>query len=171
MDQINIKKTQNTSPNNIKVVKVKTETNNLGILKFIVLFLLMLVQISITLLAYLYFVSFFRWYSLIALTLTLISCIHILSTPKNNYSKPIWIMFLIVFFSFGYIIYFFSDPRIFWFKSNRKYSKILENSYKFQKEYRDPKADEGVINNCKYLYTTGNFVNYKNTDTKYFFSL
>lgn len=170
MEEISIKKTQNTSPNNIKVVKVKTETNNLGVLKFIVLFLLMLVQISITFLAYLYFISFFRWYSLVALVLTLISCVHILSTPKNNYSKPIWIMFLIIFYSFGYIIYLFSDPRIFWFKSNRRYSKILKNSYQYQKEYKHLCSDEKIVSNCNYLNTAGNFISYKNTDTKYFSS-
>lgn len=168
MEEIKTKKIPSNSPNNIKVVKVKTEINNLGVLKFIVLFLLMLVQVSITFLAYLYFISFFRWYSLIALVFTLISCIHILSTPKNNYSKPIWIMFLIIFFSFGYIIYLFSDPRIFWFKSNRRYSKILENSYKYQEDYKKPNADEKIVSNCNYLNTAGKFVNYTNTDTKYF---
>ena len=54
-------------------------------------------------------------FSLIA---SLVTCVYVLSTNKNGQSKAVWIIFLLVCFTFGYIIFWLSDERIF-FKKNK----------------------------------------------------
>ena len=152
------------------VLKIKTERNSLGIIKTIIIVLLIALQAALFVLSYLYLVSFFSVFALFSIVFTLITCVYVISSNKNSQSKPIWILFLLVCFSFGYVIYLMSHERIFWGKRKKKYDKILEKSYKHQNKTDIEIADTAIKSECKYLETAGNFVSYTNTDTRYFAS-
>ena len=110
------------------IVKIKTERNSLGLLKTMIVVSFIFMQLILFLLVYLYFFSFFKWLTLVSFGLGLVLCIYVLSTDKNSQSKPIWVMFLIACSSFGFIVYFISSPRVFWYRQNKRYKKILEKS-------------------------------------------
>lgn len=150
------------------VVKIKTERNGLGVLKTLIVVLLIALQGSIFILSYLYFASFFQWFLLVSFIMSFMTCIYVLSTNKNSQSKPIWVLFLLICFSFGYIIYFISHERVFWAKHRKRYKKILDNSNKYQAKTNLNTNNEIIKSDCKYLETAGNFVAYSNTDSKYY---
>jgi len=163
IENIHIAKNQDAN-----VLKLKTERNGWGVLKTLVVILLIVVQASIFLLSYLYFISFFRWFSLFSFIMSFITSIYVLSTSKNSQSKPIWILFLLVCSSFGYIVYFISNERFFWGKYKKRYNKILEKSNKYISKTNDESTNILIKNECKYFETSGNFTTFSNTDTKYF---
>lgn len=154
----------------IDVLKIKTERNGLGVLKTLIIVLLIALQGAIFLLSYLYFVLFFQWFILVSLGMSLITCIYVLSTDKNSESKPIWVFFLLLCFSFGYIFYFISNEKIFWGRHQKRYNKILEKSKRYQVSQNFEISNEHVKSECNYLEVAGNFVSYINTKTKYFSS-
>ena len=171
MKNINTVNTSHLSQNtDIDVIKIKTERNSLGTLKTMIVLLLIFSQLIIFLLSYLYFISFWQWYFIISFGFSLCTCIYVLSTNKNSQSKPVWILFLLLCFSFGYIIYLISDERVFWGRQKKRYDKIISKSNKYQIQ-NDIKIDnKKVANDCQYLYTSGNFTTFNGTDTKYFSS-
>lgn len=154
----------------IDVLKIKTERNNLGVLKTLLVVFLIALQATVFFMSYIYFVSFIRWFAVFSLIMSIITCIYVLSSNKNSQSKPVWILFLLLCFSFGYIIYFISDDRIFWRKHRKRYTKILERSYKYQAKPANVETNQQVQNDCKYLYDVASFSGYTNTECKYFSS-
>lgn len=154
----------------IDVIKIKTERNSLGVLKTLLVMLLITLQLALFLISYLYFMWFFQSVVLVSLILTLFSCFYVLNTNKNSQSKPIWMIFLLLCFSFGYVIYFISDERVFWAKYKKRYIKILKNSQDI--EHNSPcLVEEGnLTGDSKYLYSAGKFRAYTGTQATYFSS-
>ena len=159
-----------TKNSDINVLKIKTERNNLGALKTFLVVLLIAIQAAVLLMSYLYLMWLFQSFVIISFGLSLVTCIYVLSTNKNSQSKPIWILFLLLFFGFSYVIYLISDERFFWHRHKKQYNKILEKSNKFAPDNKIEKASIQVKSDCSYLQSAGNFVSYTNTDTKYFSS-
>jgi len=152
----------------VPVLKVKTERNGLGVLKTLIIIGLIALQGILFIMSYLYFMSVFQYLFFLSLALTLGTCIYVISSNKNSQSKPIWILFLLVCFSFGYIMYFISNEKIFWGKNKKKYNAILERSNKTIEKTNLSTKNLCVKNDCEYLYSVGNFKAYGNTETKYF---
>lgn len=150
------------------ILKVKTERNGLGALKTAIVLFLMLLQLTLFIVTYLYLVSFFKWYLIASLIASLITCIYVLSSNKNSQSKPIWILFLIICFAFSYVIYIIANERVFWSNNKKRYNHILTESYKYQASFEAIDADKIVLNECKYLEKSGNFVAYTGSDCKYY---
>ena len=151
------------------LLKVKTERNGIGIIKTIILLLLAFIQIAFLISSYLYFMQYARWFWTLSFILSMATCLYVLSSEKNSQSKSIWIIFLIICFSFGYIVYFISDDRVFWNKHRKNYNQILKDSYKYQQEQTNLLiTNPHVISDCNYLKSSGNFITYTNTDTTYF---
>jgi len=152
-------------------VKIKSERNGLGTLKTLIVVALIAIQAGVLAYFYVRFMYLFNWFAIMSLVLTAITCIYVLSTNKNSQSKPMWILFLIVCFAFGYIIYFMSDDKVFWYRNRKAYNKILAKSYKYQAKQLDIEAlstNHQVRGECAYFETSGNFVAYTNSDSKYF---
>ena len=112
------------------IVKIKTERNSLGVLKTILVILLIAIQFGIFIWSSLYLLSLFQVLTLFSIFMTIFTAIHVLSTNKNSQSKPVWILFLIVCFSFGWIIYFISSENVFWRKHKKPYEQILTKTKK-----------------------------------------
>lgn len=151
------------------LVKIKTEGNNLGMIKTILISLLLFLQIGAIAVGALLLVSFIRWYLVFATIMTAITCLYVLSSNKNSQSKTVWVMFLILGFAFGYIIFYLSDEHIFFRKQRKRYNEIFERSYNFQQESDVPKnVSSEVKKDIKYFNNTGNFASYTKTNLKYF---
>jgi len=158
-----------TNPD-VDVIKIKTERNGLGTLKTMIVVLLIASQLAVFILGFLYLSSFFQWFSLFSFVMSIITSLYVLSTNKNSQSKPIWILFIIVCSSFGYIIYFISHEKVFWAKYKKQYNKILNKSYKCLNKQEEIKASKEVLRESEYLNNSGNFYSYTNTSLKYFAS-
>ncbi len=153
------------------LVKIKTESNSWGILKTFIIFLLFLIEIAFMVLQGLYFVNLVNYYTAFAIIITFASCIYVLSSNKNSQSKAVWIMFLVVFFYFGYIIFWLSDEHVFFRSKGKRYQKIFERSEIFEPEGNTKKiSNKEVKQNVNYLQKVGSFANFSDTRGKYFSS-
>ena len=123
----------------ILALKLKTEGNSLGTLKTIIVILLIALQAAILALSYLFFAAVFQWYFTFSIILTLITCIYILSSDYHGQAKATWILFLLLSFGFGSVIYFLSDKRISFAKSRKKYTKIFNETKEYKKQNCDTK--------------------------------
>lgn len=153
-----------------KVVKIKTESNGFGVLKTLSVIVLIAVQAIILVCLYIFLSLAFRWYLIVSFALSFITCIYVLSSQKNSLSKAVWVLFLLLAFTFGYIIYFLSDERIFFRTAKKKYRKVYENAESYCGEFVLPDASRSVVCDAEFLYAAGKFVPYTNTKVKYFSS-
>ncbi|MEG1527543.1 MAG: cardiolipin synthase [Clostridia bacterium] len=152
-----------------KTVKIKTENNGYGVFKTVFVVFLIVWQLASFLFLYFLFLAAYRWYLIISFALSLIACIHVLSTEKNGQSKAVWILFLIICFSFAYIIYILSDEHIFFARAKRRYNEIYSATENLRGEYVAPiNANTAVKEDVEYLHNTGLFIPYTNTDIVYF---
>lgn len=153
---------------NGKAVKIRTENNGLRPLKTVIIALMVALQVAFLIALNVLFSMAFKVYLIISFTLSLITCIYCLSTQRNGLSKAVWIMLLLLGFSFGFIIYLLSDERIFFRRAKKRYKAVYSRTDGYCPEYVEPSASEVVKSDCKYLYTAGKFAAYNDTAIKYF---
>lgn len=155
----------------IFTVKVKTESNGLGVLKTFIVLLLIALQAGVLVLSYLYFLSLFQWYVTFSLIMSFTICIYVMSSDYHGQAKAMWVLFLIVCFGFAYIIYIFSDKRVLFAKSRKRYNKILKKNENLQTQIDLSTINcEEIKSDCQYLYNTGKFVASTNSKTTYYSS-
>lgn len=171
MNKIALNKGRIKQNERIFAVKVKTESNGLGVLKTVIVLLLIMVQAVALILSYLYFSQLFRGYLTFALIISLIICVYVLSSDYYGQAKAMWVLFLITCFGFSYIIYFLSDKHVLFSRNRKRYNKILKKTENLQTQ-----ADLSIVSNnevktnCKYLYNTGKFVASTSSKSTYFSS-
>lgn len=152
-----------------KVVRIRTEGKGIGVLKTLFVGLLILVQLGFILLVYLGILNEFRWYLLVAFAFSFISCLHVLSSNKTGQTKTVWVLFLILFSSFGYIAYMLSSEDIFFGWAKRRYKKIFARTAQFTPEYIEVSGvSDAVKSDTEYLFNAGGFAPYTNSKLKYF---
>lgn len=151
-----------------KAFKIRTESNGLRPLKTAVIVLMVALQVGFLIALNILFSMAFKVYLIISFTFSLLTCIYCLSSQRNGLSKAVWIMLLLLGFSFGFIIYMMSDERIFFRKAKKRYKKVFARTDKYCPEFNVPSASETVQSDCKYLYTAGKFAAYGDTDIRYF---
>lgn len=154
-----------------KVVKIRTEKNGRGALKTAVVAGLIALQFVLLACLYVFLSIAFRWYLAASFALSLLTCIYVLSSPKNGLSKAVWVLFLLLAFSFGYFIYLLSDERIFFRKAKKKYQKVFARAEKYRGEKPDLSAAPlAVRRDAEYLYAAGGFTAFSDTSVRYFSS-
>lgn len=153
---------------NAKAVKIRTETKGFGAFK--TLFVMFLIALNFALLLYFYlrFVMIFQGYLIVAFILSVLTCIYVLSTEKNGQSKAVWIIILLLGFTFGYFIYFLADENVFFRGSRKRYNKIFADTAQYNGNNYKTSGCEEVENNLSYLKNAGGFTAYAGTDIKYF---
>lgn len=162
---------KNKKNENMLALKVKTESKGLGAIKTLVVLLLIMSQIAVLILTYTYFARAFQWYFSLSILLSMIACVHVLSSEYHGQAKATWISFLMISFGFGYIIYFLSDKRVLFSKSKKKINKIQRATYDLQTQNNIENINStSVKSTCKYLYNSGKFVSHFDTKMKYFSS-
>ena len=156
---------------NIKNEHIKTESNGLGVLKTIIIFLLIALQIVGIILLPMYVMQFFSWILTFSIIMTLIACFHVLSSNYNGQAKATWVMFLLICFSFGYIFYILSNKKVMFGPAYKRYKNILKNNSNIPKQTNLTEVENpNVLSQCRYLYNVGNFKAYKNSKTTYYSS-
>lgn len=169
-------KTKNTR---IFMLKAKTEPNGFGILKTLIVAFLIALQTALLILSYSYLLSAFKYYGYIAMVFTIFSCIHALSSTSNGQTKATWIMFLLICYSFGYVIYFLSNEKILFARARKKYNKIYKKTEKFEINYEKLQKKSIFLenynnlpplvkSNCLYLINNANIKNMFNSKINYF---
>lgn len=154
-----------------KVVKIRTEGKGLGILKTLFVGVLILVQLTFLMLLYFGFINHFRWYQLIAFIFSLIAGVHVLSTDKTGQTKTVWVLFLVLFYSFGYIAYILSSEDIFFGWAKKRYKRIFARTARFTPQYVELNGvSDAVKRDTEYLWNVGKFAPYTNSRLKYFSS-
>lgn len=156
---------------NILALKVRTESNGFGVFKTLLVIFLILLQMTTFVLSYLYLVSFFQWYFVFSIVMTIACCFHALSSNYHGQAKATWVLFLLATFSFGYIFYFISDKRILFARSRKKINKILNETKQLRSEtHLENIKEKDIITTCKFLDNIGNFPAYQNSKTTYYSS-
>lgn len=152
-----------------RFVKIRTEGKGIGVFKTLSVGFLVLLQLVLMLLLFLGVSNSFYWYQLVALILSLLCCIHVLSTEKTGQTKTVWVLFLLVFFYFGFIFYVFSSEAIFFARAKRRYKAVFDRTERYIPEYPAlNNVSKQVARDCTYLKNAGGFTAYTNTKLKYF---
>lgn len=169
MNRVNVTNGKIKKNENILAVKIKTESNGLGVLKTLFVMLMIAFEVSVLFLTYAYYIQLFQWYLGISIFFTFCACIHVLSSDYHGQAKAMWVLFLLISFGFGYIVYLMSDKRILFAKSKKKLNKIENETKELQNQIDLSQLKNTEIKSyCDYLYNSGNFVAHKNTKTKYY---
>ncbi len=153
-----------------EVVKIKTETGGLGALKTLIVALIIGSQLGLLIYLNIMFAVAFWWFLAVSFILSVITCVYVLSSNKNSLSKAVWIIFLLLFFSFGYIIYILSDERIFFRNAKKRYMRIYDNAQQYITANTAVIKNNVVERDCNYLFKAGKFSSYNDTAVKYFAS-
>lgn len=154
-----------------ETVKVKTETGGYGVVKSLVVFLIIAVQLAFWVYIGISFAFAFKWAIVVSFLLSLITCIYVLSSNKNSLSKAVWIIFLLLFFYFGHIIYLISDERIFFKRARKRFDGIYKNSDVYLDcQNKITGVSKTVNRDLEYLYSSGKFKAYNDTSVRYFSS-
>ena len=119
------KRTRGSRSPDARVVKVRTEGKRFGIVKTLAAGLIILGQLALLLLVYLGLLNSFKWYMVVAALLSFLCCLHVISGIKTGQSRAVWVLFLMVFSSFGYIFYILSSEYVFFYHSKSRYKKIF----------------------------------------------
>ncbi len=151
-------------------VKIRTESNSFMALKTMIILFLVGVQIGIFVCFYVLLGLAFWIYLIISFCLSFLTCLYCLSSPKNGLSKSVWILVLLLGFSFGFILYIRSDERFFFRGAKKRYAAIFNRTSKYDKAFFQPDSQQSVKRDCEYLYSAGNFAAYTDTSIKYFSS-
>lgn len=151
-----------------KVVRIHTEKNG-GVLKTAVFALLIMLQVAVLLTLYLRYVAAAWWYIILSLVLSFICSIHVLSTDKEGHTKAIWVLFLMVGFTIGFIAYMLSSEKLFFGSASRRYKKIFACSQKYTPEYvASDKVSTVVGRDVEFFKNAGNFPAFNDSEVKYF---
>lgn len=151
-----------------RAVTIKTETNGGGI-KTLIIALLIAVQLGFLIYLHVSFAFAFKWWVVISFILSVTCCVFVLSSEKNGLSKAVWIIFLLLCFTFSVPIFILSDERIFFRRAKKKYVKVFKRSKDYLKDdFLNLNAGDCVVADCEYLYNAGKFIAYNDSSVNYF---
>ena len=152
-----------------RVVKIHTEGKGFGMVKTGIAAVIILAQLAFFILLYLGLVSSVKWYFILSAVLSFICILHVLSTGKPGATKCVWVLFLAICPSFGYIGYIMSSEDIFFGRLKRRYNKIFARTAEFNGENTlSDSLPKPVKNDAEFLWNSGKFKAYDNTQLKYF---
>lgn len=155
--------------NDDKALKIKTERSGLAFVKTLITALLIGGQIALLIYTAIAFSIAFKWLMILNFTLSFIFCVYLLSTDKNSTSKAVWIMFLLLGFTFSPLIFILADERVCFFKARKKMKRV--NSFidtHPTADFLSVKVPKELKEEAKFLFNTGKFMPYENTEQKYF---
>lgn len=151
-----------------KVINTRTENNKFGVIKTGIILLFILLELAMMATLYFTLIIAFRWFMIISFVFSILTCIYVLSSDKNSISKAVWILFILLTLTFGYIIYLLSDERVFFYFPKKRYKKIFSSSekYIFKEEIR---IDNPIVKkDTEFLFNSGKFITSKDNYVKYF---
>ncbi len=150
-----------------KLVKIRTE-HSAGSFKTIFAALIILFQLGIIILLGTLPAFALWWYLLILAAISIITAFSVLSSHRAAQAKAVWVLFVLVFFFGGFIIYFMSNDKYMYARARRRHRAIFARSEKFLPEYAALNAAPDMKLTCSYLSRAGKFAAYNNTKLQYF---
>lgn len=151
-----------------KLVKIRTEHNNVSAFKTMLLAAFILIQLGIIVgLSFLPALAL-RWYLLILAAISLITALSVMSSHRNTQAKAVWVLFILVFFIGGFVIYFMSNDKYMYARSRRRHKEIFDRTSCFLPDRPAQIALPGMKETCTYLANVGKFASYNNTRLAYF---
>lgn len=150
----------------MRTVRIRTERHAISkkvIIAAIVLSLQLLIILSLNML----YIGF-EWYIYLNLGIAIVTAVSVLSSNRHAQSKAVWILFILVCFPIGFIVYFLSSEKIMFGASKKRYKKIFDKSNKYMGEYERPNGKNVFTSTCRYLNNAGGFVPYKGNKMQYF---
>lgn len=152
-----------------KVVRIRTEHSNWSFFKTLLTSCLVLLQLGIILSLNFLFAWGLKWYLVFLAVISLVTAVSVLSSHRAAQAKAVWVLFILVFFVFGFVVYFMSNDRFMYRRARKRHKKIFAKTESYVKPYVEPvNASDDVRLTCRYLYNSGGFIPCKNTAVKYF---
>lgn len=152
-------------------VKIKTESNGLGVLKVCLVLFIIAMEVAILAVSHLFLLQLFQSLIIVSIALTLITSIHVLSSNYHGQAKATWIFFLMISMGFGVLMYIFSDKRILFANSKKKFIKIMDETKNLQTQSDLTEIDDcDIKTTCTYLNNAGNFKTHLTSKTEYYSS-
>jgi cardiolipin synthase len=151
-----------------KTVKIRTEHNGLSSFKTLFALFLIFLQLGIIISLNFLFVIAARWYLIFLAVVSIITAITVLSSHRSGQAKAVWILFILVFFSFGFIVYFLSNDKFMYHRQRKRHKRIYSRSNMSVRRTCVPQESSKLYLTSKYLYNAGGFATYTNTKLKYF---
>lgn len=149
------------------VVAIKTESNY-GVLKtFLVVFLIVL-QFGAMLYLQNYLFNVFNWFMALSIVMTIVFCVVTLSSRRTGQTKATWIFFMLLCFTFGWMIFLISNEKIMFGRNKKKYNKIFSKTKLEGNVENLNTLSPSVRNDCVCLRDYGDFPIYTDCDAKYF---
>ncbi|MGN0818065.1 MAG: phospholipase D-like domain-containing protein, partial [Candidatus Coproplasma sp.] len=151
-----------------KLVKIRTEHNTLSTVKTLLTAFLVLLQLG--LIVGLSFIPVLGagWYLLIPGAISIFTAFSVLSSHRSTQSKAVWVLFILVFFCFGFLIYFMSNDKYMYARPRKRHREIFKRSGQYVKPYAEPDTDADFKQVCRYLHNSGGFTPCTGTDLQYF---
>lgn len=152
------------------VLKIRTEKNAFfGTLKVAVVAILVLLQLAIQIGLYGIFATASWVYSLIALALSIISCIFLLSSNRSTTSKAVWMFLILLLYQIGFILYIITNDKVFFRRPRKRFKEVFAWAEPQRPEYSTPEiSDQRLKEDCEYLKRVGGFTPFTATQAKYF---
>lgn len=151
-----------------KVVKIRTEHNSWSVLRTMLSLFLVLLQLGIIVGLCFLPAIVLPVYLVVLMAISVVTAFSVLSSRMDGQTKAVWILFILVFFIFGFIVYFMSDDRVMYRRARKRHKRIFEASKQFTGTYTQPNAGEEMLSVSQYLYNAGGFVPYADTKLRYF---
>ena len=153
-----------------KLVKIRTERTG-GLFKTCLAAMVILIQLGIiVLLITLPSAIALGWYLLALLVISIFTAFSVLSSHRNNQAKAVWILFILLFFTFGFAIYFMSNDKYMYARARRRHRDIFARSADYLRQSGDVQCSRAMSQPAAYLGNAGQFITYNNTALKYFSS-
>lgn len=162
--KINSKISNNPS---FEMVKIKTESN-LGVLKTLIVGFVILLQFGLLIFSWLYLMKLFQWLVIFSAVVTVTFCIITLSSKRTGQVKATWILLMLLTPTFGWVIFLLSNEKLMFGRSRKRYKKIYDKTKYLDSSPNLDGLTPSVKNNCNYLLSSGNFLAYPSTNTKYY---
>ncbi len=151
-----------------RVVKIRTQTNRTAFVKTAFTLLLVFLQLGLIVSLNFLFVTGWRWYVVFLFAVSVITSVFVLSSHRSTQSKAVWVLFILLFFECGFLIYIMSNDKVMYARPRKKHREIYRKTQEFVPQYADPNADCDLVKICRYLNKEGGFVPYSNTGLKYY---
>ena len=151
-----------------KVVKIRTQSNRTALVKTAFTMLLIFLQLGLIVSLNFLFATGWRWYIVFLFAVSVITAVFVLSSHRSTQSKAVWVLFILLFFECGFLIYIMSNDKVMYARPRKKHREIYKKTQEFVPQYADPNADCDLVKICRYLNKEGGFVPYTNTELKYY---
>lgn len=151
-----------------RLVKIRTEHNNVSLIKGGLMMLFVFLQLGIILALNFWFAAGLRWYLAFCYVVSVITAVYVLSSNRSTQTKAIWVLFILILFMAGYLCFWMSEDGVVYGRARKRHKKILERSNDFVEPHTQPELSGVVKADSDFLKNSGDFLPYTNSGVEYY---